>query len=72
MKYKSKRIALCGMLCAMATLMMLIGGAIPYGTYIVPIISGVLLIPVLREYGPKQLLTLWAAVSLLGLILVPD
>jgi hypothetical protein len=56
----------------MATLLMLLGGAIPYGTYIVPVISGAVLIPVLREYGPKQMLMLWAAISLLSLILVPD
>ena len=72
MRDKSKRIALCGMLCAMSTLLMLLGGAIPYGTYIVPVISGVVLIPVLREYGAGQMLMLWAAISLLSLILVPD
>jgi hypothetical protein len=56
----------------MATLLMLLGGAIPYGTYIVPVISGAVLIPVLREYGPKQMLMLWAAISFLSIILVPD
>lgn len=72
MRDKGKRIAICGMLCAVATLLMLLGGAIPYGTYAVPLVSGAVLIPVLKEYGPKQMLMLWIAISLLCLILVPD
>lgn len=72
MRDKSKRVAVCGMLCAVATLLMLIGGAIPYGTYAVPVVAGAVLIPVLKEYGPKQMLMLWIAISLLSLILVPD
>lgn len=72
MRDKSRRIAICGMLCAVATLLMFLGGAIPYGTYAVPVISGAVFIPVLKEYGPKQMLLLWLAVSFLSLILVPD
>lgn len=69
---KSKRMALCGMMAALAVAIMLLGGAIPLATFCCPVLASLALIPVLLEYGRKWTLMVYAAVAALGLMLSPD
>lgn len=69
---QTKKIALCGMMTALAAAIMLIGGVLGIGTYVSPMISGILLIPIGIKYGKNYHFMLWAAVSILSFILVPD
>ena len=53
---QSGKIAFCGMMVALSVALMLTGGLIPIATYCAPMISGVLLLPILLEYGKKTAL----------------
>ena len=69
---KAKQLALGGVLAALAVVILLLGGLIPGGTYITPMLASVLLIPLLAEL-PKGLCVGWyAIVALLGVLLCPD
>lgn len=69
---KSRQMALCGLLTALAAVVLLLGGAIGIGTFAAPVLAMAALLPVLEEYGPKAAGTAYAAASLLALLLVPD
>ena len=68
----SRRMALCGMMAALGTAIMLLGGVIPLATFCCPVLASLALIPVLLEYGRKWTLWVWAAMAALGLMLCPD
>ena len=72
MRETSRRMALCGMLTALAAALLLLGGMLPLATYCAPILAMAALLPVESEYGWKMGLTAYAAVTLLGLLLAPD
>lgn len=69
---KSRRMALCGVLCALAVVLLTLGGVIPAATFCAPMLAVIALLPVLEEAGPRLAGTAWAAVSLLALVLDPD
>lgn len=69
---QSSKIAFCGLMVALSVALMLSGGLIPIATYCVPMISSVLLLPILLEYGRKTAWTAYAAVSLITLLLGID
>lgn len=69
---KSRQIALCGVLSALAVVVLLLGGAIGIGTFAAPVLAMAVLLPVLEEYGPRAAATAYGAVSILALLLVPD
>jgi len=71
-KEKSRKMALCGMMCALGTALMLAGGVIPLATFCCPALAGVALLPVMAEAGRKMALGAYAAVALLSLMLCPD
>lgn len=64
--------ALCGLLTALAVVVMLLSGAIGIGTYAGPLLAMAVLLPVLEEYGAKPALTAYAAAAILGILLIPD
>lgn len=68
-RQQSGKIAFCGMMVALSVALMLTGGLIPIATYCAPMISGILLLPILLEYGKKTAWTAFAAVSLISLFL---
>ena len=68
----SKRIAECGMMAALCVVIMLVGAWLGIGLYASPMFAGLFLIPPGRKYGRKYHLTLWLAVSVISLILVPE
>ena len=71
-KTESQKIALCGMLGALSVVLLLIGSALQIGTYAAPMLAAFLIIPVLEEYGPRYALTLYATVSILAVLFVPE
>ena len=64
--------ALCSLLAALGTAAMLASGLIPVLTYCSPMAAGLLLIPVLREYGDGRAWMTWAVTAALSLILCAD
>ena len=69
---KSREIALCGMMNALAVVLLSLGGLVPIATYCAPLLAMAVLLPVQEEYGKKMALTAWVSVSLLALMLTPD
>jgi len=69
---ESQKIALGGVLAALSIVVLLVGNILQIGTYAAPMLACFLLIPVLEEYGAKYALLLYAAVSILAIILVPE
>ena len=72
MRKQSGKMALCGMMGALAALIMTVGGFIPVATFLSPMIAAACLIPALVEYGASTALVSYAAVAVLALILSPD
>ena len=72
MKKKSKQIAVCGVTAALGVVIMMLGAVLGIGMYLAPMLVGVCLIPIRREWGAKYQILLWIAISLLSLILVSD
>ena len=68
---KSREMALCGVLCALAAALLTLGGVIPAATFCAPVLAMAALLPVLEEAGPRAAGTAWMAVSLLALALDP-
>lgn len=68
----AKKIALSGMLAALAMVIMSLGGMIPVATYVCPVLCMVLGCFVLRICGKRYAWTWYGAVSLLSLLLSPD
>ncbi len=72
MREKTRKLALCGMLCALAAVFLLLGSVIPAALYCCPILAMAALLPVREEFGTKLALTAYAAVAILGLLLAAD
>ena len=68
----AKRMAVCGILAALSVVIHLLGAALGIGTYLAPMMTGGSLLLIRRAYGVKYHVILWAAVSVLSLILVPN
>ena len=69
---KSHQMALCGLLTALAVVVMILAGAIGIGTFAGPVLALAVLLPVLEEYGPRTAAAAYAAAALLGVLLVPE
>ena len=69
---QSRKIATCGVLCALAIVVMMLGSLIGVGTYAAPLIAIWLLLPVLGLFGRKAALTVFVAVALIGFMVLPD
>ena len=68
----ARPLALCGVLTALAVVLLCLGGILPAAVLCAPILAMIALLPVLEELGPKTAGTVYAAVSLLALLLVPN
>ena len=69
---QSLRIAVCGMLVALSVVLMLTGGVFPLMTYVSPLLSSVLLLPLLLDFGKKSAWTAFLAAALIVLLLGAD
>jgi len=68
---KSGPVALCGMTAALSTLLLLLT-IVPVSEIGLPALAGVLLVPTVIELNKKYALSVYAAVSLLALLVVPS
>ena len=68
----SRKIALSGVLSALAVALLLVGSLIGVGTYAAPMLAGVALMPVGMSAGKKYHILSWIGVSLIGLMLLSD
>jgi len=68
----ARKTALCGLLTALAVVVMLLTGAMGIGTFAGPVLAMAVLLPVYAEYGGRAALTAYAATAILGILLVPD
>ena len=68
----TRRIALCGVLAAVAVVIMCLGGIIPITTYACPMLCCMTQFLVLRLCGRRLAWTWYVSVSLLTLLLGPD
>ncbi len=69
---KSFRVAFCGLMAALALVLMFLTGIVPVGTYAFPIFAGALLASIVVEFGVKWAVAAYAVVSLLALFLAAD
>ena len=69
---KTRQIALGGVLAALAVVILLLGGIIPIGTYIAPMLASMPLIVLLTELPRGLCLGWYAIVAILGVTLCPD
>lgn len=65
-------LSFCSLMAALGSVIMLSAGLIPVLTYCSPLLAAVLLVPVLREYGPKWAWSVWTVTSILSAILCAD
>ena len=72
MKRQSYAIAFCALMAALGAALMTTGGLIPIATYCSPLLAGLLLLPVLVEFGVREAWMVWAVTAALSLILSPD
>lgn len=68
----SKQIALGGLSAALCIVIMLTTALIPFATYALPALAGIVLIPIAAELGTKTAWLTYTAVSLLSMLIVPD
>ena len=68
----ARKMALCGLLTALAVVVMLLTGALGLGTFTGPVLAMAVLLPVYEECGGKTALTAYGAAAILGILLVPD
>ena len=72
MPKRSYRIALGGLLSALAIGIMLLGSAVPFATFAVPAIAALAVLYFTVEYGRRFALLVFLAIAFLSLMLVPD
>ena len=66
------RIAFCGVVTALALVLMMITGLFSFGTFAFPCFAGMILTAVVIEYGVKWALAVFVAVSVLSSFLAGD
>ena len=66
------RLALCSLMAALSVAMMLASSLIPILTYASPLAAGVMLIPVICEFGTGYAWMTWSVTAVLGLLLCAD
>lgn len=69
---KSRQMALCGLLTALAVVLMVLAGAIGIGTFLGPMLAMAALLPLLEEYGAKTAVIAYVATAILGFLIVPE
>ena len=66
------KVALCGVIGGLCITILVMGYLFPFATYACPAAAACMIIPVLYEYRQKTAFTLYAAVSFLEIMLVPE
>lgn len=68
----AKRMALGGILAALAVMVLALGGLIPAAAYCAPVLASAMLVPVISVCGCRLAWAWYAAVAILGSLLCPD
>ena len=68
----SMRVAFCGVIAALSTVLFLLTGVVPVATIALPAIAGCLLIPVVVEVGLPWAFGVYVVCCVLGLLFAPD
>ena len=66
---QSVMIAFCGMAAGLSVVIMLLGGVIPAATYAVPMLCGLLLLPLLIEFGQTAAWATFFSAAILALLM---
>lgn len=69
---KSSQVAVGGLCAALCVVLMFMTGLIPFSSYVFPAMAGIVLIAVCVENGTKTGILVYAATSVLALLVVPD
>lgn len=69
---QSRRTALCGLLAALSVVILSLGSVIPLSTFACPMLAMVCLLPVAEACGGGACLLVYAAVSVLAVLLCAD
>lgn len=72
MKKRTRALALCAVMAALAVTLLFLGGVVPLASIALPVLASMALIPVYAEYGAKWGFLWYLAVAGLGLLLTPD
>ena len=72
MRLETRKIALGGVLSALSVTVMLLGGILPFATFVAPALAGLFLWPLKREFSMQTGVTAYVAVGLLSFFFVPD
>ena len=72
MTEKTACLTTCSLMSAAGVVFMILGSMLGVATYAMPMIVGLMLIPLGKRYGIKYHLTTFAAIALLSLMLVSD
>lgn len=70
--HKAVQVALGGVFAALAAAILLVGGIIPIGTYVAPMLAALPMVILLAELPGPLCLGWYAVVALLGVLLCPD
>lgn len=68
----SIKAAVCGICTALSVVLMFLGGIFSVLLYVVPMILGILMIMLQRTFGKGFAVTVYAATSILSLIIAPE
>lgn len=68
----SGRTALCGLLAALAVILLSLGGMIPFAGIACPMLAMLCLLPTVRRCSARTALAQYAASAILGVLLCPD
>jgi hypothetical protein len=69
---KAYRVALCSLIAALGTAVMLASGLVPILTYCSPLLASLFLIPLLAEFGAGGAWMAWGVTAVLALLLCTD
>ena len=72
MRLETRKIALGGVLSALSVTVMLLGGILPFATFVAPALAGLFLWPLKREFSVQTGITAYVAVGFLAFFFVPD
>ncbi|HNX14594.1 MAG TPA: hypothetical protein PK854_07375 [Oscillospiraceae bacterium] len=72
MKTKTRSVAFGGVITALALALMLLAGVLPTASYSLAALAGMLLVPLVIEFGFKTSVSAFAAVGLLSMLLITD
>lgn len=68
----TKRLALCGVLAALAIALMFLGGVLPFASIACPVLASLVLVPVYAESGKTWSVLWYLAVAVLSALLTPE